>query len=79
MTGELEAAKKQRVLKLKEYDDERKDLEGLAEVEQRLDDVVWLNVSGEVEVTGRELLVARVGSIEETTAMHSTKNIPSTR
>lgn len=79
MTGELEAAKKQRVLKLKEYDDERKELESLAEVEQRLDDVVWLNVSGEVEVTGRELLVARVGSIVETTAMHSTKNVPSTR
>lgn len=75
----MEAAKKQRVFKLKEYDDERKDLESLAEVEQRLDDVVWLNVSGEVEVTGRELLVARVGSIVETTTMHSTKNLPSTR
>jgi hypothetical protein len=79
VNGELEAAKKQRVFKLKEYDDERKDLESLAEVEQRLDDVVWLNVSGEVEVTGRELLVARVGSIVETTTMHSTKNLPSTR
>lgn len=75
----MEVSKKQRVLKLKEYDEDRKDLERVVEVGERLDDVLWLNVNGEVEITGRELIVGRVMNVTDFNAIHSNPNPPSTR